>query len=128
MLGVEIGQPAGQAVWEAYTMLLAFKCWLSPATQGKVLVVGDAKGAMRALIKRSARSEKLNPIVQEAALVLAKCHKSLEGIHVFSEHNIGADLLSRIADPGGKPVDPKLLLGAIEVVSPEASDWDILGA
>ena len=94
-LSARIGDPASQALWEAYMMLWCLWHWLEGEDQGFVRIRGDAQGVLSALIKRSAASPLLNNVVKEVALHLALHHQTLEAIHLWSESNVWADMLSR---------------------------------
>ena len=108
--GARIGDPGSQALWECYMMLRALWCWLKVESQGFVRIVGDAQGVLAALLKRSAKSPLLNLVVREVTLLLAWNFRSLETIHVWSEHNEWADALSRIKDPHKPARRPDALL------------------
>ena len=108
--GARIGDPGSQALWECYMMLRALWCWLKVESQGFVRIVGDAQGVLAALLKRSAKSPLLNLVVREVTLLLARNFRSLETIHVWSEHNEWADALSRIKDPHKPARRPDALL------------------
>ena len=100
--GAKIGDPASQALWEAYMMLRCLCCWMVPGVteRGFVKIRRDAQGLLAAFLNRSAKSQLLNRIVKEVALHLAKHLCSVETLHIWSEQNGHADLLSRLADPG----------------------------
>ena len=66
-------------------------------------MVGDASGALASLVSLSARSPTLNLIAQEAALHLAPLGLELAGVHVWSEENVWADDLSRLAEGAAIP-------------------------
>ena len=123
MLGVALGDPAGQPVWELYALLLALVRWRSPDTPGGISVLGDASGILAAAVKRAARAPLVSPLVQELALVLASDFRTLEAIHIFSEDNTAADALSRL--PLGAEV-PAPLKRATNCSPPEPL-WRILG-
>ena len=60
LLNVTIGDPAHQGTFEAYTFLLAVTMWVTESITGRVIVVGDALGAMHGVITLSAKSEVVN--------------------------------------------------------------------
>ena len=82
-LSARIGEPASQALWEAYMMLRCMWHWLRDEDQGFVRIRGDAQGVLSALIKRSAASPLLNNVVKEVASHLALRHQTLEAIHIL---------------------------------------------
>ena len=96
LLNVVIGDPTHQGTLEAYTFLLAVTKWATESTRGRVVVVGDALGAMRGVITLSAKSEIVSKIAMELALHLAPLCLSLAGIHIWGEANELADALSRL--------------------------------
>lgn len=89
----KIGEPASQALWEAYMMLRCLWLWVTPHEQGFIRIRGDAQGVLAAFVKRAARSPLLNAVTKEAALHLAVHFASLEGMRVWSELNECADSL-----------------------------------
>ena len=114
--GARIGDPASQALWEAYMMLRCLWCWMKADTSGGfVRIRGDAQGVLAAFVKRSAKSPLLNNIVKEVSLHLARHLCSLEALHLWSEQNEHADLLSRLADPKGPGKLPEELASLPEV-------------
>ena len=79
--GARIGDPASQALWEAYMMLRCLWCWMKADTSGGfVRIRGDAQGVLAAFVKRSAKSPLLNNIVKEVSLHLARHLCSLEAL------------------------------------------------
>jgi len=103
LLNVSIGDPAHQGTFEAYTFLLAVTKWVTESTRGRVIVVGDALGAMHGVITLSAKSEIVNKIAMELALHLAPLCLSLAGIHIWGEENELADALSRLFSGAALP-------------------------
>ena len=83
-------------------MLRCLWCWMkADSSGGFVKIRGDAQGVFAAFIKRSAKSPLFNNILKEVSLHLAQHLCSLEALHLWSEQNEHADLLSRLADPKG---------------------------
>ena len=95
VLGAKVGDPGSQALWEAYMMLRCLWHWMDGTSQGFIRIRGDAQGVLSAFVKRSAASPLLNLIVKEVALQLAIHHQTLEALHIWSETNLWADMLSR---------------------------------
>ena len=120
--GAQIGDPGSQALWEAYMKLRCLWCWMKADTSGGfVRIRGDAQGVLAAFVKRSAKSPLLNKIVKEVSFAFSSTHMcSLEALHLWSEQNEHADLLSRLADPKGPGKLPMELVSLPEVqVAPE---------
>ena len=103
LLGARIGDPASQAVWEAFMVLLAVRHFVSARTRGKITVVGDALGVWHGLAKFSAKSPSINEVAKELAMYLAPLGHEICGIHVWSEANVLADALSRLSQGGRVP-------------------------
>ena len=103
LLGARIGDPASQAVWEAFMVLLAVRHFVSARTRGKITVVGDALGVWHGLAKFSAKSLSINEVAKELAMYLAPLGHEICGIHVWSEANVLADALSRLSQGGRVP-------------------------
>ena len=78
------------------------------------------------MIKKTSKSKGLEPLVQELTLMLARNHRALEALHVLSEWNKGADLLSRMAEPGQTNKLPESLRDVCLVVPPERMNWSVL--
>lgn len=125
MLGTKVGDPAGQALYEAYMALVAIRLWLCSNMQGRVQVIGDAQGVLIAFAKRAAGSPMLNKVTQELALLLGKNFLSLDGIHVYSEFNDDADALSRLCQPGASNDLPPSLQRVQKTLVP-AFQWVFL--
>ena len=126
LLGVVIGEAAGQAVWEAFMYLLAVRHFVAANTRGRIAVVGDALGVWSGLVSLSARSPAINDVAREVALILAPLGHELTGVHIWSEANALADELSRLDDLGATPA----ALGDArrgELAPRQASAWQVLG-
>ena len=116
LLGAVVGDPAGQARWEAFTMLAAmcrWQTWWSPR-QRQVTILGDALGIMESASKFRSKDAKDNAIFAELALLVAPAGATLAQIHLWSERNSLADALSRFS---WSPVLPKVL------VSTQCDEW-----
>ena len=108
--------PAHQAAWEAYAMLVALTTWgdlfKDPCT---VTLRGDAQGVLQGIIKGQARSAAINLIFAEVQLVLAPLALDLTAIHWWSEHNALCDQISRPDVDREVPGDLK----GVQEVAPE---------
>ena len=69
----------------------------------------------------------LSPLVQELALCLAEDHRTLEGTHVYSESNIAADGLSRLAEEDDEAHIPKVLK-MLPRTAVTDQVWSVLGS
>ena len=125
LLAAQRGDPASQAIWEAYAMLLALIVWVPHLPQGrcKLQLRGDAQGVLQSVLVRRAKCPQINKIIAETQLALGATMYDLYAAHVWSEHNEVADCLSRLNE--GAEV-PDVCAGAIcdEVVRPT---WAFLG-
>ena len=116
LLGAIIGDPAGQARWEAFTVLASmclWRSWWSPRHR-QVTVLGDALGIMEGAAKFRSKDAKINAIFAELALLVAPTGTTLSQIHIWSERNSLADALSRFL---WSPVLPPVL------ESVQCDDW-----
>ena len=123
-IGAHVKDPAAQALWEAYALLLALRCWekVLVANAGPLVIRGDAQGVLQAVVARRARQPSLNQIVAEMALSLSASSHDLSASRWWSEDNAVCDKLSRLA-PGELP--PSELVG-IPQVSLEKTDLRLL--
>ena len=104
LLDVVIGDPAHQGTFEDCTSsLLAVAKWVNESTRGRVIVVGDALGAMHGVITLSAKSETVYTIAMELALHLAPLCLTMAGILRWGEENELADSLSRFFSGASLP-------------------------
>ena len=125
--GLKIGDPAGQAVWEALTVVVAARAWRSfwtHITHTSVAVRSDSLAALNAARKLSSSDPKLNTVMQELALLVA-----IDGLHLgLIEHtpglaNVLPDRLSRRFQ-GADWRLPAELQGIKErVLKPRMSNW-----
>ncbi len=94
------GDPASQARWEAFSMLLAVHAWmpLLHVSEGKLVICGDALGVLQDAVKFRGRDPIINTVMAELALLLAPLGVELEGVHIWSERNAICDQLSRVFD------------------------------
>jgi hypothetical protein len=100
LLGATRGDPASQAVWETYALLLAVDAWASVLTDhsGTLEFRGDAQGILQAVLKRRARSPVINLLIAELQLCLGRTMFDMYASHVWSEDNELADDLSRLGE------------------------------
>ena len=103
LLGTRRGDPAHQATWEAFMVLLAIRHFVVPGVRGRIVLVGDALGVWFGMVKFCARAGKINEIAKEVAMHLAPLGHELVGVHIWSEANTLADGLSRVAELGVMP-------------------------
>ena len=103
LISGKIGLPDFQADWEALMIVIALKTWTSAGTRGMVTVIGDASGVISGMIAMRARATGINNLIREAALHLAPFGLTLEGLHVWAEHNTQADELSRLKNSKSTP-------------------------
>lgn len=99
MLGAVIGDPAGQARWEAFTSLASMSLWRSLwcPRHRQITILGDALGIMEGAAKFRSKDPKINSIFAELALLVAPTGDTLSQIHLWSERNSLADALSRLS-------------------------------
>ena len=99
MLGAVIGDPAGQARWEAFTILASMSLWRSLwcPRHRQITILGDALGIMEGAAKFRSKDPKINSIFAELALLVAPTGDTLSQIHLWSERNSLADALSRLS-------------------------------
>ena len=100
MLKVAIGDPAGQAIWEAYMALVAIHSFSRQVQEhpGTLQLIGDAEGVLKAVLARRARCPVINKIIMEIQLILGQSMADLFASHIWSEENEVADQLSRTAE------------------------------
>ena len=106
-LDARTGDPASQAIWEAFALLLAVATWrpLLEVVQGTLELRGDAQGVLQAVLSRRARCPTINLIIAEMQLVLGASMLDMFASHVWSEENEVADALSRLAEGAAMPED-----------------------
>jgi hypothetical protein len=88
------------ARWEALCLLIAIKTWskVLSTSSGSLVVMGDALGMLHGASKFKARDPGLNLLFMEMALIFAPQGSTIEALHMWSEENALADVLSRITD------------------------------
>ena len=99
-LNANTTEPAHQATWEAYMLLIALCTWTGYLTEGRALRIrGDAQGVLQGVIKGQAKSTSINLLIAEMQLVLAPVNYDLTAMHWWSDHNSVCDDLSRPERP-----------------------------
>ena len=121
-----IGDPGSQARWEAYAAISAFMLWNKPlfAAKGPITVVGDTLGVLFGATALHSKDVQINKLFMELALILAPTGRSIEAIHVWSEHNALADQLSRLPDETAEP--PGELRGVMRTAWLDDLPWQIV--
>ena len=95
-LGIPFNDPAGQAVLEAWTVLLATKYWAFKLRDQKVLLKADSTVALAVSKKLASPSPTLNWVGAELSLALeAQNMGELTVHHLPGKLNVAADHLSR---------------------------------
>ena len=100
LLGTRRRDPAYQATWEAFMVLLAIRHFVTAKVRGRIWLVGDAMGVWFGMVRFDAKAKQINEIAKEVAMHLAPLGHDLIGVHIGSEANTLADLLSRVAESG----------------------------
>ncbi len=105
LMQVAQGDSAGQARWEAFTLLQCVASWreLLTTAQGRLVILGDALGVLCDAVKFRAKDAKLNEVMAELALLVAPMGHELEAAHIWSERNSTCDALSRLTAGGQLP-------------------------
>ena len=100
VLKAKRGDCGSQALWDAYTLLIALKTWthLLVAKRAELHLFGDAEGVLRAVLAKKARNAAVNLVIAEIGLTLAPTNFDLQAAHLWSEENALADALSRGAE------------------------------
>ncbi len=97
--GLAVGNPAGQALWEALVIVVAAMAWKgfwSQTSRTSVSVKSDGFVALNAARKLSSSDPKLNAVMQELALLVAVHGLNINLIeHTPGLANILPDRLSR---------------------------------
>ncbi|CAL1127091.1 unnamed protein product [Cladocopium goreaui] len=102
-LGIQHGDPSGQAVLEAWTVLLAIRYWVFRLRDQKVLLKADSTVALAISKKLASATPTLNWIGAELSLTLEAFNMGeLTVHHLAGKLNVVADHLSR-PDKAGDP-------------------------
>ena len=86
LLGTLREDPAHQATWEAFMVLLAIRHFVTAEVRGRIVLVGGAMGVWFGMVRFCARE--INEIAKEVAMHLAPLGHELEGVHIWSEMNM----------------------------------------
>ena len=108
-LKAKVGDPAWQAEWELFAVLIAIDTWL-PHLRGQAafLLQADATAALFAAARMAGRTAAMNAIAVEIAIRLESAQVILSPEHFRGTLNFECDALSRLAQ-GAKV--PERLLG-----------------
>ena len=89
--------PAFQAAWEAYGLLVAVFTWREDLAgdQGPLTLHGDAQGVLQVVIAHRAKNALLDKIVAEIERVLGATSHCWTAVHFWCEENAVCDALSR---------------------------------
>ena len=82
-------------------VLLAIRHFVTARVRGRIWLVGDAVGVWFGMVRFNAKAKQRN--CQEVTMLLAPLGHDLIGVHIWSEANTLADLLSRVAESGVMP-------------------------
>ena len=107
LVGTRRSDPAHQATWEAFMVLLAIRHFVTAGVRGRIVSVGDALGVWFGMVEFCARAGKINEIAKEAATHVALLGQELVEVHIWSEANTVADALGRVAESGVVPGGPR---------------------
>ena len=114
-----------QARWEALALLNAVAQWHAVILEHTcgVHFVGDAQGVLQGMTALRARGPGVNVVAMEVALRLAPAGLLLAATHLWSECNVTADRLSRIAEGASLTA----ALAAARFEPPVAPTWRVVG-
>lgn len=103
-LKAEIGDPAWQAEWELFAILIAVDTWL-PHLRGQAafLLQADATAALYAAARLAGRTAAMNAIAVEIAIRLESAQVCLSPEHLRGALNFECDALSRLAQGAAVP-------------------------
>ena len=85
--------------------LIAIATWVDRFHDGigKLVVVGDAQGVLQAAMKGRSKWPKLNEVIAEMQLKLARTRFDITAVHIWSEKNDMCDQLSRLSEGARLP-------------------------
>ena len=88
-------------------LLIAVSTWLQDIMDlhGKLELLGDALGILKAILARRARCPTINKVIMELQLLLGRTMFDMQAAHLWSEKNIIADALSRLPEGAALPPD-----------------------
>ena len=103
-LKAEIGDPAWQAEWELFSILIAVDTWL-PHLRGQstFLLQADATAALFSAARLAGRTPAMNAIAVEIAILLESAEVSLSPEHLRGALNFECDAVSRLAQGAAIP-------------------------
>ena len=99
-LGVTVGDPKGQSLFEYFTVLLVLLTWGSSSQGAGLAVLGDNIAALQCSISLKGRGA-MDDISREIAWRRVRRGWFYAVGHIAAEDNILADALSRTAAPPG---------------------------
>ena len=115
---IKPGRPRDQAFFEGCALLCAMLSWCIPHRDTGLRILGDATGAMEALLHLKGKGQ-LNHVARELAWRRVKYGWCFRLGHVPSEFNNLADCLSRMYSPSAVEL-PLSCIAAHQVSEP---DW-----
>jgi len=103
-LKAKIGDPAWQAEWELFAILIAVDAWL-PHLRGQAafLLQADATAALFSAARLAGRTPAMNAIAVEIAIRLESAEVTLSPEHLRGALNFECDALSRLAQGAAVP-------------------------
>ena len=103
-LNAKIGDPAWQAEWELFAILIAVDTWL-PHLRGQAafLLQADATAALYSAARLAGRTPAMNAIAVEIAIRLESAQVCLSPEHLRGALNFECDALSRLAQGAAIP-------------------------
>ena len=103
-LKAKIGDPAWQAEWELFAILIAVDAWL-PHLRGQAafLLQADATAAIFSAARLAGRTPAMNAIAVEIAIRLESAEVTLSPEHLRGALNFECDALSRLAQGAAVP-------------------------
>ena len=112
------GESGFTTLWEALTLLICIRQWLTRNALLNVRIKSDSLGALRLAMKLSSSSPRLNQVAQGIALHLAIGDAQISLLeHIPGVTNIQADALSRLTAPEAKSI-PGFLSNAKRIFPP----------
>jgi len=103
-LKAKIGDPAWQAEWELFAILIAVDAWL-PHLRGQAafLLQADATAALFSAARLAGRTPAMNAIAVEIAIRMESAEVTLSPEHLRGALNFECDALSRLAQGAAVP-------------------------
>ena len=119
---LEIGDSKHQTLWEFLALYMVLLVWGSRFTSASLHLLGDNTGSLNDALKLSGKAWLMH-IAREVSWRTVRGGWAYELSHLPSEHNVVADILSRLFAP--KPVrlqDVSELSAAKQVEAPRPQD------